>query len=88
MVTLKKSLNLLAVILFAITPVFSIAQQSVETDVDTTTIVAVEATQDEHAVVEKTQADKVAEFIDHHLQDDYSFIFFSDEAEEIGRAHV
>lgn len=82
MVTLKKSLNLLAVILFAITPVFSIAQQSVETDVDTTTIVAVEATQDEHAVVEKTQADKVAEFIDHHLQDDYSFIFFSDEAEE------
>lgn len=81
MVTLKKSLNLLAVILFAITPVFSFAQQSVETGVEVTHEADIVATQDEHVAVEKTQADKVAEFIDHHLQDDYSFIFFADEAE-------
>lgn len=81
MVTLKKSLNLLAVILFAITPVFSFAQQSVETAVDVTSKTEALATEEEHVAVEKTQTDKVAEFIDHHLKDDYSFIFFADEAE-------
>lgn len=78
MVTLKKSLNLLAVMLFAITPVCSFAQQSVETGVVTTSEINV---QDEHATVEKTQDEKVAEFIEHHLKDDYSYVFFSDEAE-------
>lgn len=81
MVTLKKSLNLLAVILFAITPVFSFAQHSVETAVDVTSKTDAVAIEKEHVAVEKTQADKVAEFIEHHLKDDYSYVFFSDEAE-------
>ncbi|MEC4052286.1 F0F1 ATP synthase subunit A [Myroides odoratimimus] len=87
MVTLKKSLNLLAAVIFTASSVFSYAQsnaQKLEESIQETeqsieeTIAAVEGT--EHVESEKTQAEKVQDHITHHLADDYSFIFFSDEA--------
>ncbi|AJH13309.1 MULTISPECIES: F0F1 ATP synthase subunit A [Myroides] len=87
MVTLKKSLNLLAAVIFTASSVFSYAQsnaQKLEESIQETeqsieeTIAAVEGT--EHVEGEKTQAEKVQDHITHHLADDYSFIFFSDEA--------
>lgn len=87
MVTLKKSLNLLAAVLFTASSVFSYAQtttqklensiqeaeQSIEKTLETVEGEKVE----DHA--EMTQAEKVQAHIKHHLADDYSFVFFSDE---------
>lgn len=86
MVTLKKSLNLLAAVIFTASSVFSYAQsnaQKLEESIQETgqsieETIAVEGT--EHVEGEKTQAEKVQDHITHHLADDYSFIFFSDEA--------
>lgn len=80
MVTVKKSLNLLAVILFAITPVFSQTNSTAE-KLEESVAETIEHI-DGHGIPEseKTQAQKVAEHIEHHLKDDYSFVFFSDEA--------
>ncbi|WP_413511059.1 F0F1 ATP synthase subunit A [Myroides odoratus] len=88
MVTLKKSLNLLAAVLFTVSSVFSYAQtttQKLENSIqDTeksieTTLEVVEGVEVENQA-EMTQADKVQAHITHHLADDYSFVFFSDEA--------
>lgn len=90
MVTLKKSLNLLAAVIFTASSVFSYAQsnaqtlgesiQATEQSIDETVNAAEEAEHvAEHVEVEKTQAEKVQDHITHHLADDYSFIFFSDE---------
>lgn len=78
MVTLKKLMSFLAVILFAITSFFSYANQSAEAQRESL------SADEENAVanleeVEKPRSQKVAEFIDHHLKDDYYFTFFSDE---------
>lgn len=87
MVTLKKSLNLLAAVLFTVSSVFSYAQtttQKLENSIqDTeksieTTLEVVEGVEVENQA-EMTQADKVQAHITHHLADDYSFVFFSDE---------
>ncbi len=85
MVTLKKSLNLLAAVLFTASSVFSYAQtttqeleksiQETEQSIDET----LEVAEGHEVAVEKTQAEKVQEHIQHHLADDYSFVFFSDE---------
>ncbi|WP_121964823.1 F0F1 ATP synthase subunit A [Myroides sp. N17-2] len=93
MVTLKKSLNLLAAVIFTASSVFSYAQsnaqnlgdsiQETEQSIDETVNAAEEAVHEavaEHVEGEKSQAEKVQEHITHHLADDYSFIFFSDEA--------
>lgn len=93
MVTLKKSLNLLAAVVFTASSVFSYAQsnaqtlgnsiQETEQSIDETVNAAEEAVHEavaEHVEGEKSQAEKVQEHITHHLADDYSFIFFSDEA--------
>lgn len=88
MVTLKKSLNLLAAVLFTVSSVFSYAQtttqklensiQDTEKSIETT----LEVVEGEEVgnQAEMTQADKVQAHITHHLADDYSFVFFSDEA--------
>lgn len=90
MVTLKKSLNLLAAVIFTASSVFSYAQtnaQNLEKSIEETeqsvaeTLEAAEEANHEHPIVEKTQAQKVQDHITHHLADDYSFVFFSDEAE-------
>ncbi|MCC9042225.1 F0F1 ATP synthase subunit A [Myroides sp. M-43] len=93
MVTLKKSLNLLAAVIFTASSVFSYAQSNAqtlgdsiqETEQSIENTVASAGHADHEAVVEpvegeKSQAEKVQEHITHHLADDYSFIFFSDEA--------
>ena len=95
MVTLKKSLNLLAAVIFTATSVFSYAQtstqelekntqeeleQSVQESIQTSvaeTLDAAEGKEDD-----TTQAQKVAEHIQHHLADDYYFTFFSDAEED------
>ncbi|MDM1368850.1 F0F1 ATP synthase subunit A [Myroides marinus] len=94
MVTLKKSLNLLAAVIFTASSVFSYAQSNAQTlgeSVQETeqslgeTINAAEVAdheheaEAEHVAGEKSQAEKVQDHITHHLADDYSFIFFSDE---------
>jgi F-type H+-transporting ATPase subunit a len=94
MVTLKKSLNLLAAVIFTASSVFSYAQTNAQTlgeSVQETeqslgeTVNAAEVANHEHEAVEehvegeKSQAEKVQDHITHHLADDYSFIFFSDE---------
>ncbi|MEC4115777.1 F0F1 ATP synthase subunit A [Myroides phaeus] len=82
MVTLKTSLNLLAAVIFTATSVFSHAQTTTqelgESIQQTEQSVEDTLSSEEHAV-EKTQQEKVNEHIQHHLADDYSFIFFSDE---------
>ncbi|MTG96595.1 MULTISPECIES: F0F1 ATP synthase subunit A [Myroides] len=87
MVTLKKSLNLLAAVIFTASSVFSYAQTNAQSNEGNLskaeqsieeTLEAVEDT--EHVVAEKTQKEKVQDHITHHLADDYSFVFFSDEA--------
>lgn len=93
MVTLKKSLNLLAAVVFTASSVFSYAQsnaqnlgdsiQATEQSIDeavNAAEVAVHEAEAEHVEGEKSQAEKVQDHITHHLADDYSFIFFSDEA--------
>ncbi|MDR2222614.1 MAG: F0F1 ATP synthase subunit A [Flavobacteriaceae bacterium] len=92
MVTLKKSLNLLAAVIFTASSVFSYAQsnaqtlaesvQETEQSIDETVNAVEEAghvAEAEHVEGEKSQAEKVQDHITHHLADDYSFIFFSDE---------
>jgi len=94
MVTLKKSLNLLAAVIFTASSVFSYAQSNAQTlgeSVQETeqslgeTVNAAEVANHEHEAEaehvegEKSQAEKVQDHITHHLADDYSFIFFSDE---------
>lgn len=82
MVTLKTSLNLLAAVIFTATSVLSHAQTTTQELGESIqeTEQSVEQTLDsiEHAV-EKTQQEKVNDHIQHHLADDYSFIFFSNE---------
>ena len=87
MVTLKKSLNLLAAVLFTASSVFSYAQtttQKLENSIQEAeqsierTLEHVEGEEIENPA-EMTQAQKVQAHIKHHLADDYSFIFFSDE---------
>ncbi|MHC5309779.1 F0F1 ATP synthase subunit A [Myroides sp. LJL116] len=92
MVTLKKSLNLLAAVIFTATSVFSYAQssdtqldkrtQELEQSIDESLQNSVAETLEAAAGQEgnTTQAEKIAAHIQHHLADDYSFIFFSDEA--------
>lgn len=93
MVTLKKSLNLLAAVIFTASSVFSYAQsntqnlgdsiQGTEQSIENAVASAEHADHEavaEHVEGEKSQAEKVQEHITHHLADDYSFIFFSDEA--------
>ncbi len=85
MVTLKKSLNLLVAVLFTASSVFSYAQtttqelekslQETEQSIDET----LEVVEGHEVTGEKTQAEKVQEHIQHHLADDYSFVFFSNE---------
>lgn len=82
MVTLKTSLNLLAAVIFTATSVFSHAQTTTqelgESIQETEQSVEETLSSVEHAV-EKTQQEKVNDHIQHHLADDYSFIFFSNE---------
>lgn len=87
MVTLKKSLNLLAAVLFTASSVFSYAQtttQKLENSIQEAeqsieeTLDVVEGHEMEKPA-EMTQAEKVQAHITHHLADDYSFVFFSDE---------
>ncbi|MHC5353183.1 F0F1 ATP synthase subunit A [Myroides sp. LJL115] len=92
MVTLKKSLNLLAAVIFTATSVFSYAQssdtqldkrtqeleQSIDESLQNSVAETLEATAGQEG--NTTQAEKIAAHIQHHLADDYSFIFFSDEA--------
>lgn len=93
MVTLKKSLNLLAAVIFTASSVFSYAQSNAQTlgdsiqeteqsneNAGTSAEHADHEAVAEHVEGEKSQAEKVQEHITHHLADDYSFIFFSDEA--------
>lgn len=86
MVTIKKSLHLLAAVLFALTPMVSHAdtdpvQQGDAVQVEQTAI-AVDATQEleahseEHA--EKSNDQFVKEYIQHHLKDDHYYSFFGD----------
>ncbi|WP_177762105.1 F0F1 ATP synthase subunit A [Flavobacterium sp. I3-2] len=86
MVTIKKSLHLLAAVLFALSPVASMAnndtiQQENAVNVEQTAI-AVEATDhaashgEEHA--EKSNDQFVKEYIGHHLMDDHYYSFFGD----------
>lgn len=85
MVTLKKSLNLLAAVLFTASSVFSYAQtttQELEKSIQETEqsiVETLEVAEGHEVAGEKTQAEKVQEHIQHHLADDYSFVFFSDE---------
>ncbi|KUF44930.1 ATP synthase F0 subunit A [Myroides marinus] len=94
MVTLKKSLNLLAAVIFTASSVFSYAQSNAqtlgesvqETEQSLGEIINAAEVADheheaeaEHVAGEKSQAEKVQDHITHHLADDYSFIFFSDE---------
>ena len=87
MVTLKKSLNLLAAVLFTASSVFSYAQtttQKLENSIQEAeqsierTLEHVEGEEIENPA-ELTQAQKVQAHIKHHLADDYSFVFVSDE---------
>lgn len=87
MVTLKKSLNLLAAVLFTASSVFSYAQtttQKLENSIQEAeqsiekTFEHIEGEKIENPA-EMTQAEKVQAHIKHHLADDYSFVFFSDE---------
>lgn len=87
MVTLKKSLNLLAAAIFTVSSVFLHAQTTTQklknsvNEVEKSIEKTLEDVEDYDAhAVEKTAADKVNEHIQHHLADDYSFVFFSDEA--------
>lgn len=87
MLTLKKSLNLVMAVFFTATSIFSYAQTNTqETEgtlqkVEESIAETLEAAEgNEHVEGEKTQAEKVQDHITHHLADDYSFVFVSDEA--------
>lgn len=86
MVTIKKSLHLLAAVLFAMMPAVSSANVDPVQQGDTVhveqTAIAVETTEheashgEEHA--EKSNDQFVKEYIDHHLMDDHYYSFFGD----------
>lgn len=82
MVTLKKSLHLLAAVLFAVMPAFSQADQHVETSQhNAAETIHVDETHEAHhdeIHVQKTPKQEVNEYVQHHLQDDYYYTFFSD----------
>lgn len=87
MLTLKKSLNLVMAVFFTATSIFSYAQTNTqETEgtlqkVEESIAETLEAAEgNEHVEGEKSQAEKVQDHITHHLADDYSFVFVSDEA--------
>lgn len=74
MVTIKKSLHLFAVVLFALIPLMSqastmdnVVQETVEGSVHET-----------HVAVDPGSKEFVQEFSDHHLMDDYFYSFFAD----------
>ena len=86
MVTIKKSLHLLAAVLFALTPVVSQANNDTIQQEDTVhveqTAIAVETTEHVAAHGEENAEDSnkqfVKEYIDHHLKDDHYYSFFGD----------
>ena len=86
MVTLKKSLNLLAAIIFTMSAGFGYSQdtaqqveeslQSAEQSIEKT----LESVETQEIDEDKALRGKIDGYIQHHLADDYSYIFFSDEA--------
>lgn len=81
MVTLKKSLQLIAAVLFATMSFTSYATESTAPAQDSTHVAVAEtsheaASHGEHA--EQTESEFVQSYIEHHLKDDYYFNFFSD----------
>nr|WP_297309446.1 F0F1 ATP synthase subunit A [uncultured Flavobacterium sp.] len=86
MVTIKKSLHLLAAVLFALSPMASIAnndtiqQENTVHVEETATAVETTETVDSHSEenAEKSNDQFVKEFIDHHLMDDHYYSFFGD----------
>lgn len=89
MVTIKKSLHLLAAILFAVMPSVSQANTNTVQQEDTVHVeqpaVAAEAHGHVEAhgeeVAEKSNDQFVKEYIDHHLMDDHYYSFFADKEE-------
>src|SRR5690554_5774824 len=74
MVTIKKSLHLFAVVLFALIPLMSQAS-AMDNVVQETAEGSVHET---HVAVDPGSKEFVQEFSDHHLMDDYFYSFFAD----------
>ena len=79
MMILRKPLSILTAILFLTSPLILSAQTTDSLQVVTQTEEI--TTEEAHVEVPKTAKDVVYAHMQHHLQDDYYFTFFSDEAE-------
>lgn len=78
MVTIKKSLHLFAIVLFALMPMMSQATAPQASSQETTEETAEGSVHETHVAVDPSSREFVQAYSDHHLMDDHYYSFFGD----------